>query len=233
MLSLLPETFFVNAGTLCSAFFFLSPCVQMMQVHKSSGASLSGVNPQTLILMFFNCALWTIWGVFLPMPPAVPGNLLGLVASSFYLLFCWSHVLRGAAAPTWNRLTALATAVAVLLNFSMTGYAMASTQAAENVGRLAMLICICMFAAPLSTLGQVLKEKSSELLPPAQCTMQFCNCLLWTVVGVNQKSMPILVCNALGLVLGAVQLGLMAVFPSGKSEQLEAKKHDAKMSDFK
>mmetsp|Transcript_66841 Transcript_66841/g.216044 ORF Transcript_66841/g.216044 Transcript_66841/m.216044 type:complete len:265 (+) Transcript_66841:139-933(+) len=61
MLSLVPEAFFVYAATLCSAFFFLSPGVQMMQVHKSSGASLSAVNPQTLILMFFNCALWTIW----------------------------------------------------------------------------------------------------------------------------------------------------------------------------
>mmetsp|Transcript_66839 Transcript_66839/g.216038 ORF Transcript_66839/g.216038 Transcript_66839/m.216038 type:complete len:168 (+) Transcript_66839:380-883(+) len=167
------------------------------------------------------------------MPPAVPANVLGLVASSFYLLFCWSYVLRGQSAPTWNRLTALANAFAGMLAALATAVASSSTQGADYVGWLAMFISICMFAAPLSTLGQVLAEKSSELLPPVQCAMQFLNCLLWTVVGVNQKSMPILVCNALGLVLGAVQLGLMAVFPSGKSEQLEAKKHDAKMSDFK
>mmetsp|Transcript_114585 Transcript_114585/g.364189 ORF Transcript_114585/g.364189 Transcript_114585/m.364189 type:complete len:229 (+) Transcript_114585:103-789(+) len=222
MLSLLPETFFVNAGTLCTAFFFLSPCVQMMQVHKSSGASLSTVSPETLILMFFNCALWTIWGVCLPMPPAVPPNLVGLVASSFYLLFCWSYVLRGASASKWNRLAALATVVAIMLTALATAVASSSKQAADWVGWLAMLICICMFSAPLSTLGQVLRERSSELLPPVQCTMQFVNCFLWTVVGVHQKAMPLLVSNALGMVLGAVQLGLLAVFPAGKSEELDA-----------
>jgi len=176
------------------------------------------------------------------MPPAVPANVLGLVASSFYLLFCWSYVLRGHSTPTWNRLTAFATAVAVMLAALATAVASSSTQGADYVGWLAMFISICMFAAPLSTLGQVLAEKSSELLPPVQCAMQFLNCLLWTVVGVNKKAIPILVCNVLGLVLSAVQLGLIAVFPAGngahsgfapvgddggvplRQEELEAKK---------
>mmetsp|Transcript_114583 Transcript_114583/g.364183 ORF Transcript_114583/g.364183 Transcript_114583/m.364183 type:complete len:159 (+) Transcript_114583:320-796(+) len=149
------------------------------------------------------------------MPPAVPANVLGLVASSFYLLFCWSYVLRGHSTPTWNRLTAFATAVAVMLAALATAVASSSTQAAENIGLLAMFISICMFAAPLSTLGQVLQEQSLELLPPVQCSMQFLSCFLWNVVGVNEKALPILVCNVLGLVLGAVQLGLIAVFPAG------------------
>jgi len=50
---------------------------------------------------------------------------------------------------------------------------------------------------------------------------------------VNEKAIPILVCNVLGLVLGAVQLGLIAVFPAGMSEELEAKPIVAKENHAK
>jgi len=215
--------FFEHAANLCSSCFYLSPVVQMTQVYSSEGAALGNVNPQTMILMFFNCTLWVIWGVFLPMWPAVPGNVLGLSAAVCYLIFCWSYVMfRGCSSPRWGRTAALATGSAFVLLLLIAMYAQGSTSQAQQVGFLAMFICICLFASPLSELGQVIQEKSSERLPPVQCLMQFLNCSLWLVVGVNSKAVQVLVCNGMGFLLAFAQLTLIAVFPSssGRAKQV-------------
>mmetsp|Transcript_79260 Transcript_79260/g.205952 ORF Transcript_79260/g.205952 Transcript_79260/m.205952 type:complete len:346 (+) Transcript_79260:91-1128(+) len=210
-----------HAATACSVFFVLSPMVQMQQLHKSQGASLGAVSPQTMILMFFNAALWVIWGVFSPMWPVVPGNLLGLLAGSCYLLFCWGYVVFGKiSSPRWGRSAALGTAGALLLNALLAAYAQGSPGRAQHVGLLAMIICICLFAAPLADLKQVVKDRSSELLPPAQCCMQFLNCSLWLAVGLNKNAMQVVVCNGLGFLLASMQLALIAMFPADKARDV-------------
>mmetsp|Transcript_36611 Transcript_36611/g.77841 ORF Transcript_36611/g.77841 Transcript_36611/m.77841 type:complete len:231 (+) Transcript_36611:129-821(+) len=212
------KNFCVRAGTTCSAFFFLSPIVQMIEVHRSGGQSLNTVNPQTLILMFFNCALWSTWGLFLPMWPAVPGNMLGLFVSIFYLTYCWVMVTRvGSGSAIWSIYKAYATVMAFCTSLCFALGAAVSHDVAVGTGNLAMIICICMYASPLSVLGQVLRERSSELLPPLQCWMQFFNCFFWTFVGYSEWSFPMLACNILGLLLATVQLGCLAAFPSSKT----------------
>merc|ERR1712007_422891 len=142
--------------------------------------------------MFFNCSLWTIWGVLVPVWPAVPGNVFGLSAAVCYLTFCFGYAIcRGCSSMRWGRAAALATCGAFLLLLLAAMYAWASRSQAQQVGFVAMFIRIWLYASPLSELGQVIHEKSSERLPPAQCLMQFFNCALWLVVGVNTKAVQV------------------------------------------
>mmetsp|Transcript_98259 Transcript_98259/g.204940 ORF Transcript_98259/g.204940 Transcript_98259/m.204940 type:complete len:243 (+) Transcript_98259:65-793(+) len=217
---LVPEWVLAEAGTLCSAFFFLSPALQMIQVIKTKGEALSTVNPQTLILMFFNCSLWAMWGLWLPMSPAVPGNILGLLASSCYLVICWGHVAYYGEFPMWNLRAAMTTLMTVIGCSVAAKLSQSVHDTVIFVGNAATLICIAMFASPLTLIGQVIQEKNSDVLPPAQCWMQFFNCSFWTMVGINEGAMPILVCNVLGLMLAIVQLVLIMLFPAKpKGEQ--------------
>lgn len=204
-----------RAAILISLFFMGSPTVQMIQVCRSKGTSLKLVNPTTLILLFLNTALWTSYGVFFPMPPAVPGNLFGLFLGSGYLIICWTHIwVYQVAPPNWNKRTLVANIGALLGASSACMIAALSSKHAGMIGDIAMCICLCLFAAPLSVLSQVIKDRSSELLPPVQCLMQFMNCLFWVLVGLNQNARPIIVCNSVGLCLALIQLSLIAVFPS-------------------
>lgn len=95
-------------------------------------------------------------------------------------------------------------------------YARLSPQRAQHIGDLAMLICILMYASPLSVVRQVIARRSSDLLPPAQCAMQFANCLAWMVVGMNSHATQVLICNGLGFALGVLQLSLLVAFPAAK-----------------
>jgi len=212
--------FFEYAANLFNSCFYLSPMVQMAKVYSSKGAELGNVNSQTIILMLFNCTMWGIWGVYAPMWPAVPGNVIGASAATCYLTFCWGYVVFGRCfTPRWGLGAAVGTAVAIILLFIFAAYAQASTEQAQQVGFLAMFICIALYASPLSEVKQVIEDKSSELLPPTQCFMQFVNCALWLVVGTNSRSVQVLVCNGLGFALATVQLGLIAMFPSVKEEK--------------
>lgn len=212
--ALAPPAYFEYSATCFSAFFVLSPLVQMKQVYDSKGACLGAVNPNTMILLFFSCSLWAAWGVFLPMSPAIPGNLLGLCCGTCYLLFCWGHVrLYQCGEPLWSRRALAGTIAAFVLAAGMTAYAAISQTTASHVGGAAMLFSVCLFAAPLTVVAQVVREGSSQLLPPAQCLMQFLNCSVWLVVGLNTSAIPVIACNALGLLLATVQLGLIALYP--------------------
>merc|ERR1719221_75237 len=166
------------------------------------------------MLMFFNASLWLSWGIFLPMPSAVPANAFNLVVSIFYLSICWGCALTTKiAVPEWGQNAAGATLGSIMLAMILAGYATLSATTADHVGYLAAFICICMFSAPLSVLARVLQDKSSELLPPLQCSMQFFNCAFWLIVGFNNGSQQIIVCNSLGGLLATVQLSLIAIFP--------------------
>merc|ERR1712039_708727 len=96
------------------------------------------------------------------------------------------------------------------------GYAALSATTADHVGYLAAFICVCMFSAPLSVVAQVLQDKSSELLPPAQCFMQLFNCVFWLIVGLNKGSQQIIACNFPGALLAMVQITLIVSFPRKK-----------------
>mmetsp|Transcript_82709 Transcript_82709/g.238995 ORF Transcript_82709/g.238995 Transcript_82709/m.238995 type:complete len:237 (-) Transcript_82709:75-785(-) len=209
-------------ANMCATFFMLSPCAQMIQLFRRRGATLNSINPLTMILLFTNCSLWLSWGYFLPMPPAIPANLLGLIAGSAYLAICWGYATVGKAnAPAWGQRTALQTSGMVMMSLVLARYAATSTMAAEHVGYLAMIISVCLFASPLSELARVLEERCSERLPPLQCAMQFLSTFLWLVVGLRKSSVQIIVCNGLGFALAAVQVGLIATLPSVPARKKE------------
>jgi len=221
MLSAIHEVFspelVERAAILISVFFVFSPAVQMVSVWKTQGRTLNLVNPPTLILMFLNSALWMSYGVFLPMPPCVASNVFGLALGTFYLAFCWTHVRAyQIVTPSWSRRTFMYTLGGSLAACIACMFASLSSENAGIVGNFAMCIGLCLFAAPLSVLAQVLKDRSSELLPPVQCLLQFLSCVLWLLVGLHQSATPIITCNIIGVLLGGVQLALIAVFPSAR-----------------
>jgi len=216
-----PSAAFIEyAAAVCAQLFFFSPMVQMWQLYRSGGKSLGSISPQTMVLMFLNIAVWLIFGIFAPVWPLVRSNVPAILATSFFLLFCWGYVIFGGiSSARWGRAAAFGTCGALLLTAGVAAYAQGSPARAQHVGFLAMGINICLFASPLSQLKQVIKQKSSESLPPVQCCMQFLCSLLWFAVGLQQNALQVAIPNGLGIVLAAVQLLLIAMFPSDSTRK--------------
>lgn len=202
-----------NAAAL---FFVLSPWVDIQRVHRSKGEALPSVNPSNLLSMFGNAAMWLIYGVFYPVPPAVPCNAVGVAACVYYLGSCWFYVAKGVKNDTWGRSALVSTVLVLSSTLVCIGYAAVSPEQAEHIGYMAMVVNIIMYGAPLTKLGQVLRDKSSDALPPVQCVAGFLCSFLWLNVGLATGNIPTMIPNGLGVILAAIQLGLIAWYPSTK-----------------
>jgi hypothetical protein len=73
---------------------------------------------------------------------------------------------------------------------------------------------IGLAASPLATVREVLSERDSSSLPPHLCVMVFTQCSAWTIYGWLQRDMSTFANNLVGVILGAVQLGLIWYFPA-------------------
>merc|ERR1712107_607947 len=85
--------------------------------------------------------------------------------------------------------------------------------AAQHVGYLAMILNIVMYGSPLTAVSQVLRDRSSAMLPIPQTVLGFLCSSCWAFVGFRRASLPILVPNVMGIALSVIQLGLIAYFP--------------------
>jgi len=85
--------------------------------------------------------------------------------------------------------------------------------AAEVIGKVAMVVCVSLFASPLTVIRVVLETKSSKSIPLPFTVAMTINCFLWTVFGLWQAhDANIYIPNGLGLVFSLTQVGLKLYF---------------------
>lgn len=83
------------------------------------------------------------------------------------------------------------------------------------LGVYATIICIVLFASPLSTIASVLRTRNAASILAPLTASQCLNCLMWTIYGVFAAKDPFVWGpNGTGLVLGLIQLALKLGFPS-------------------
>jgi len=110
----------------------------------------------------------------------------------------------------------VATAFTVLLAALIFAYA--AFGGAADVGVLGMMVGIIMYGAPLSSMKEVLRTKSSETLPVMQSFLGFLNSSCWFTVGVRTGKVPVWGPNIIGMMLSLLQLALIFKFPAKPSD---------------
>ncbi|CAE7238301.1 SWEET7B [Symbiodinium pilosum] len=208
--ALTPYVEYAAAAT--SLCFLLSPLVEVQKVHRSKGEALGDVNPVNLLLMLLNSALWLWYAIFLPVPPAVLCNTIGLAACCYYLASCWFYA-RQRQEKMWGTAAAFSTILAFMTICLALAYASSSSAHVEQVGYMAVAVNILAYGAPLSVMSQVIVEQCSGPLPPVQCALALSCSFLWLCVGLDRQSMPMIIPNACGVPLAILQLFLLWRYP--------------------
>ena len=94
--------------------------------------------------------------------------------------------------------------------------------ATSIVGKLGVVLCILMFASPLSTLKKVLETKSAKSIPLPFTLACMLNCFLWSVAGIlDMKDFNIYAPNVLGLASSIAQLILKLMYGDGEKTALQ------------
>jgi len=97
-----------------------------------------------------------------------------------------------------------------------------SETAIRLIGLMGVFFCIILFGSPLSSLKEIVTTKSAKSIPLPFTLACVLNCLLWTIFGtLEAKDFNIYFPNLLGLLLGFVQLTLLAKYGNGPSPNVK------------
>jgi uncharacterized protein with PQ loop repeat len=202
-----------------SAALFFAPLPTLLAV-AGGRRSAAGLPLLPYSSMVCNALLWTSYGVLRAEPRIWAANAVGLVMGAFYVATYLRHCTDdGGGTPaltTPSRRRYAAHLQAIGLAAALAGLLTVQNQP-DWIGRIAVMVCVVMFASPLAAARQVVRERSASRIPLPFTLASLANCGLWTVSGLlDMKDPAIVVPNALGLASGAVQLGLKLVFASNK-----------------
>ncbi|KAK9804872.1 hypothetical protein WJX72_009611 [[Myrmecia] bisecta] len=81
---------------------------------------------------------------------------------------------------------------------------------------------VVLFASPLSTLYQAVKQRSSASFHLGLSIMSFISSLMWTIYGLTSKNLFLLVPNLLGVLLSIAALGVCVFLPRPTPDQTAA-----------
>ena len=155
--ALTPYVEYAAAAT--SLCFLLSPLVEVQKVHRSKGEALGDVNPVNLLLMLLNSALWLWYAIFLPVPPAVLCNTIGLAACCYYLASCWFYA-RQRQEKMWGTAAAFSTILAFMTICLALAYASSSSAHVEQVGYMAVAVNILAYGTWIKVFSFFLSDVS-------------------------------------------------------------------------
>eukprot|EP01010_Urceolus_cornutus_P001056 NODE_1570_length_844_cov_285.571069_g1220_i0.p1 GENE.NODE_1570_length_844_cov_285.571069_g1220_i0~~NODE_1570_length_844_cov_285.571069_g1220_i0.p1 ORF type:complete len:239 (-),score=33.25 NODE_1570_length_844_cov_285.571069_g1220_i0:71-787(-) len=196
------------AAPVISIGLYVSPLkiAQEIRVKKSTGQY--SVVPYGM--MFANCSLWTDYALQINNMSVFAPNSIGMALSLTTAAIFLKYSDAAQTAKVQQTLGGGALALGLLLGYVHT---LPTSILADQLGTIASVVCVAMFASPLITIKEVVQTKNSASLPLPLIVMGNLNCAAWMVYGLCLNNVYIYGPNALGLTLSLIQLMACLVYP--------------------
>ena len=189
---------------------------------------LGEVNPIPFSTIFGNCVggciyaavhqnQWVWWANF-------PGVIIGLHLCCESVMICGHHkkdaVVRNSLVRNIMFWVAFWTLMGWALAFTCT-----PAVGATLIGIVSSVVCVMVYASPLTTVAKVLREWDASSIYPPMCFIATVCTLLWTIYGLAVNDGYVWVPNGVGLFFSTVQLMLVTLLPSnGRPADFEINK---------
>ncbi|KAK8595314.1 hypothetical protein V6N13_016689 [Hibiscus sabdariffa] len=181
------------------------------QIYKRK--AVEEFQPYPYLCTVMNCIIWMFYGL----PVVKKDNILVLTINSVglviellyltvYLVYANDRKKRLLVACILLCEAASTVVIVLVALFPL------DTHRTVFVGIVADVFNIIMYAAPLAIWRKVIQTRSVEYMPFWLSLAGFCNGVCWTVYGLLQFDIFILVSNGLGALFGFVQLALYAFY---------------------
>lgn len=206
-----------RVGGLVAAFSWLSflhavsRCCACLLIILWLG--LPQMNPDVFPLLFGNGVGWVIYACCTRNIYIFAANFTNVMVGMFYVL---TGYMLSASDSARQRIEIMT--LAFLGMWSALGFA--ATQIADETSRNSMMgatanvIVLLLFASPLSTFANIIREKTAASINKPFALVQVLNCILWLAYGLSIADVYIWGPNAMGLGLGIIQIVLLAVYGS-------------------
>jgi len=210
-------------GTFTSIAVVLSPAAAVLKAVRLS--SLGDLNPLPLAFMAVSATSWLAYGLAVRDPFLVLANLAGCITSIGYV----AGVLpllggggEGGAAKlrVMQAVVVGGTATCLCLWTFLILSNSSADKANAALGFFASGLFVVLAVSPLSTIGEVVRNKDSSSILAPLMVAQVTNSALWSAYGIIIKDQFLSGSSILGLFLGLLQLVLKLMFPSKKLHKL-------------
>jgi solute carrier family 50 protein (sugar transporter) len=190
-----------------------SPSILMRQIHKQKHVGVASVIP--LVMLLVNSHTWMLYGYMAENYfPIFSCYAVGDVAAFAYVAIYWRYTTERSYV---NRVIAVTMAVFTILSIyaivgglGYTGQTRA--QVGKTLGYIGDATAICLYAAPMEKLVQVLKHKSAIFINAHMVMASLANNIMWFTYGVLTGNWIIIAPNILFVTLNSSTLVLCIVY---------------------
>lgn len=190
-----------------------SPSILMRQIHKQKHVGVASVIP--LITLVVNSHVWMMYGYLAENYfPIFSCYVVGDLAAVVYVAVYWRYT-------TERRYVARVLAVTITVFAILSIYAIVGglgytgqtrAEVAQTVGYIGDATAICLYAAPMEKLFQVLKHKSAIFINAHMVMASLTTNITWFTYGVLTSNWIIIAPNILFVTLNSSTLVLCIVF---------------------
>ncbi|KAG2501967.1 hypothetical protein HYH03_000463 [Edaphochlamys debaryana] len=200
-------------GCIIAFLMFVSPLKTVLQVRANK--HLGDFNPLPLVAIIANCTGWLLYGCINADVYVICANEPGLLLGVFMTVSCYGFAdprARDFMLKALMFFTVVLSSVGIVIALFIED----DEKASKLAGYTAVFILLCYYSAPLSTMAEVLRTRSSASLFWPISIMNTINGLLWVAYGTAVHDAFIAVPNAIGAAFGVIQIILINVYPAKK-----------------
>ncbi|KAG7386612.1 hypothetical protein PHYPSEUDO_015520 [Phytophthora pseudosyringae] len=190
-----------------------SPSILMRQIHKQKHVGVASVLP--LVMLVVNSHVWMMYGYlgenYFPIFSCYAfGDLAALTYVGVYWRYTTERRYVGRVVAVAVTVCTILSTYAILGGLGCTGQTRA--QVAKTMGYVGDLTAVCLYAAPMEKLLQVLKHKSAIFINAHMVVASLANNIMWFTYGVLTGNWIIIAPNILFVTLNSSTLVLCLVF---------------------
>ena len=180
-------------------------------LDKRKAGKLGNFNPIPMPLIFGNCLGWLTYSFIKKDPFVAVANVPGLLLGVWYTMTC-VRIAEPAQAKRIETVMMAMVAIHAVAGTASCFFLPDRAAMASLYGIVNNAILLAYYGAPLSTIGQVLKEKSAASIYFPTVLINGINGLFWSTYALAINDMYLLAPNAIGAVLAGIQTFLCIVF---------------------
>ncbi|XP_022306568.1 sugar transporter SWEET1-like [Crassostrea virginica] len=180
--------------------------------------STGDISPAPFVANLIAACLWVKYGLLTSIQSVIIVNSLGALLASLYVIFFYIYTIRKNLISRFLVFTCLA----ICLPYLYIGmYLEDVSLAIEHLGKMCVIMTIVSYAAPLASLFDVFRQRSTDCMSFPLVLAYFIVSIEWFIYGSLLRDQYVQMPNLVGIALGVLQLGLFVVYPKSKMPSLE------------
>ncbi|KAL4588395.1 hypothetical protein LXL04_001279 [Taraxacum kok-saghyz] len=201
-------------GNIVSILSFTSPISQFREIVK--GKNADNYNGTPYIATFLSCSLWILYGVLDPDDGLliVTVNSAGVGMQTLYLALLFIYSSPEKRVKYFGFVVLDVVCFGLVVAFTLVAFHGESRRTFTGV--ICATFTTMMYAAPLAALRTTIKTKSVEYMPILLVFSLFVNGCVWLTFALLVTDVFVLVPNAIGILLGAIQFCVYLMFRNSR-----------------